>query len=143
MLTENQQNVFDVFMNIIELKAYYFLSSEDRAIGKTHTLNELAFTLQALGYKVYVLTPYGNCEYYAEKYISTSVNDFRDVARDKLVIIVDESRYFMMDELTDYCIENKIPIIGYVNFGLPKMVNDFDFKQEYECIWNVELIKEL
>lgn len=44
MLTEQQQKVFDKMLEYIEKKENYFLSSEDRNIGKTFILNELAFT---------------------------------------------------------------------------------------------------
>ena len=136
MLTEKQQKVFDEILHSIEKKRNYFLSSEDRCIGKTFTLNELAFNLQALGYRVFILTPYQDQEYFADGFISNYPPSYRGKLDKNTVIIADEARYEMMvDELLDYCDYRHIPIVGYVNFRRKQKYNPIEFKKEYECIW--------
>lgn len=135
MLTEQQQKVFDKMLECIEKKENYFLSSEDRNIGKTFMLNELAFTLQTLGYKVFVLTPCRACEYYGEKFISLDSQSYRGVLANNAVIIADEARFEMMEGLLDYCKYRSIPVVGYVNFRRSKIPEPIQFKREYECTW--------
>jgi len=122
-------------LECIEKKENYFLSSEDRNIGKTFMLNELAFTLQTLGYKVFVLTPCRACEYYGEKFISLDSQNYRGRLANDAVIIADEARFEMMEELLDYCKYKSIPVVGYVNFRRSKIPEPIQFKREYECIW--------
>jgi len=123
VLTEKQQIVFDKFLYSIKQKENYLLLSEDRNIGKTFVLNELAFTLQALGYIVFILTPYKNQEYFANKFVSFDDVDYycRGLRKD-LVIIADEAKFEMMDEFLNYCKYNKIPVIGYVNVRRNKII---------------------
>jgi hypothetical protein len=135
LLTEQQQKVLDEMLSYIERKENYFLSSEDRAIGKTFTLNELAFTLQALGYKVFVLTPYKECEYFADRFISLDLQSYRGRFANNAVIIADEARFEMMEEFLDYCKYRSIPVVGYVNFRRSKILKPIQFKREYECTW--------
>lgn len=115
-LTEKQQTVFDVMLNMVDLKQSYLLSSEYRGIGKTIALNELAFTLQSLGYEVYLLNPYPVKEYYVNKIISIYMNDFCGLFKHNSVVIADETKYSLMDDILDYCKDNKVPIVGFVNF---------------------------
>ncbi len=138
MLTEQQQKVLDEMLEYIKKKENYLLSSEDRRIGKTITLNELAFTLQALGYKVFILTPYQNQEYFANSFISLGSWGFSGKFTDNSVVIADEAKYEMMYEFLDYCKYRNIPVIGYINFNRGKRVlikPIDDFKIEYECNW--------
>jgi hypothetical protein len=135
MLTEKQQEVLDNFLEAIEQGKNLLLSSENRRIGKTYILNELGFTLQALGYNVFVLTPYKEQEYYANKFISDGIDRFKGFNREKLVILADEARYLMMDDIMEYCEYRKVPIVGYVNFYIPRKIEPKEFKREYECIW--------
>ncbi len=116
MLTEKQQKVFKKLLHSVERKENYFLSSEDRGIGKTFTLNELAFTLQALGYKVYVLTPYPKQVYYANGIISLDLIDLSGVD-DNTVIIVDGVKFKKMKQLLEYCKLKRFPVVGYVEFS--------------------------
>ena len=122
-------------LECIEKKENYFLSSEDRNIGKTFMLNELAFTLQTLGYKVFVLTPCRVCEYYGEKFISLDSQCYRGWLANDAVIIADEARFEKMEELLDYCKYKSIPVVGYVNFRRSKIPEPIQFKREYEYIW--------
>ena len=133
MLTERQQNIFNDLLTAVEQKRFVGLSSHQRGIGKTTILNELAFTLQALGYVVYLLTPYKNQEYFAHKFISNNTNDLRGV-RGNIVVIADEARYCMMDDLFTYCRLYGIPVVGFINYDTPKEVKS-NFKQEYESKW--------
>ncbi len=135
MLTEKQQETFDLFLYIIEQSKIYFLSSEPRRIGKTYILNELGFTLQALGYEVYILTPYPHQEYFANGFISTEPRDFRGMFKDNTIIIVDEERFELIGELLDYCRSRNIPVVGYVNFDEIKPVEPIEFKTEYKYEW--------
>jgi AAA+ ATPase superfamily predicted ATPase len=135
MLTENLQTVLEKFLEVIENKQNLLLSSEDRRIGKTYILNELGFTLQALGYKVYILTPYREQEYYADKFTSCDAKDFQGLFMDKSVVIADEARYMMMYDIVGYCEYRKIPIVGYVNFDVPRKIESIEFEREYECTW--------
>lgn len=131
ILTDVQQKAFDKFLKRIEQKDMLLLSSEERRIGKTTTLNELALTLQALGYIVYVLTPYQKQEYFAHKFISTDRSNYTNLNVDKLVIIVDEEKRNKMDEIIEYCDFRKIPVVGYVNYEFDKEI----FNREYKCKW--------
>jgi AAA+ ATPase superfamily predicted ATPase len=88
LLTKKQQEVFDEILHSIEKKQNYFLSSEDRRIGKTFTLNELAFNLQALGYRVFILTPYQDQEYFADGFISIYSPSYRGRLDENTVIIL-------------------------------------------------------
>lgn len=135
MLTQKQQEVFDKMLEIVESKGQYLLSSKNRGIGKTYTLNELAFTLQALGYRVYWLTPSYAIEHYGEKYLSLTYNDYRGSSRENLVVIVDEPYYYMMNDFITYFSDHNVPVVGYVNYKDPNKISSVEFKQEYECKW--------
>lgn len=140
MLTEKQQEIFDDFLDAIEQKQELFLSSHERRMGKTYTLNELAFTLQALGYIVFVLTPFKNQEYFAHRFINY-LRDLRGINRNKIVIIVDEIRFWNnknqeTQEILEFCSNCKIPVIGYVNYYKNNWIsNEIKFKREYSCEW--------
>lgn len=135
MFTEKQQNVFDVFLHMIKDRQYYLLSSHERATGKTFCLQELSLTLMALGYKVFILTPSRWVEYFADGYVSEVPKDFRGKLTDNSVIIVDETRFNTMDDILDYCEYRRIPVIGYVNFGIYIPDNKMIFEKEYKCEW--------
>ena len=137
MLNGRQQVVFDIFLEMIKKKRNCFLSSEDRRIGKTYTLNELAFNLQAIGYIIYILTPYKNQEYFAHNFISDSIKELYKIDRYNLVIIVDESKYCKLDEIIKFCKDHQIPMVGYVDFefGKMKIKEKIEFKREYKCNW--------
>jgi hypothetical protein len=138
-LTEYQQNIFDVMLNMSELKQNYLLSSEDRGIGKSTILNKLSFTLQALGYCVCLLTPFPR-EYFATNIISLYPNDYRGINKNS-VVIVDETRYgIMMDDFLDYCKLKNIPVIGFVNFEKNKVIIDNKeiFEKEFDFKWNID-----
>lgn len=145
MLNGKQQVVFDYFLEKIEERKSCFLSSENRGIGKTFTLNELAFNLQALGYIVYILTPYKNQEYFAHSFISDSMKELYKIDRDILVIIVDESKYCKLDEIINFCKDYQIPIVGYVDFefGKIKIKEKIEFKREYDCKWIINELEDL
>ena len=134
-----QKRDFQWFLKGVEGKEVFFLSSKDRRIGKTYILNELALTLQALGYRVYVLTPYKEQEYYANKFITTSPNEFLGINGHKTVVLADGARYYMFRELEDYCRVKKIPMVGYVNFEKLEKKSDNEelFKREYECNFTI------
>ena len=137
MLKKKQQKDFNKFLHKIEQKENCFFTSEDRNIGKTFTVNELAFTLQSLGYIVFILTPYKNMEYFAERFISLNKEDYKKL-RENVVVIADEARFEMMKDFLDYCKYKKIPIVGYVNFTSNKPKYQIDnleeFKKEYEYL---------
>ena len=88
ILTRWQQERFDEFEKAIHKKEMLFRNGKYRQLGKTYLLNELGFTLQALGYKVLVYTPYKR-EYFAEGFIYSSDNS-RGIDRLKTVILFDE-----------------------------------------------------
>jgi len=133
ILTEKQQKVLKKMLISIENKKNYFLSSADRNIGKTFTLNKLAFTLQALGYVVYILTPYKEQEYFTHKFISLEPINFKEKLNENVVIIADEARFEMMEELLDCCKYKRIPVVGYVNFMRFKPIKIEPYKTEYQC----------
>ena len=60
MLTSEQNKVYKDFQAVIIDKEIGLLSSEQRAWGKTYILNELGFLLQALEYRVFLLSEYLN-----------------------------------------------------------------------------------
>jgi hypothetical protein len=115
-LTEQQQKVFDVMLHMARVRQSYLLSSEDRGIGKSITLNELAFTLQTIGYDVYLLNPHPVKDYYVNNIIALDSKSYEGLFRENSVVIADESRYEMMDDILEYCKYKKVPIVGYVNF---------------------------
>ncbi len=115
-LDKIQQKIFDVMLNMVKAKQNYLLSSADRGIGKTTILNELAFTLQAIGYKVYLLNPHPVKDYYVNNILTYDIQSFRGLFKSNVVLIADEARYEMMDDLLEYCKDKRIPIVGFVNF---------------------------
>lgn len=119
-LTEQQQKIFNEFLDSVEKKENNIISSDQKQIGKTTILNELGFDLQALGYKVFVYTPYKNQDYYANGFIYEGLHNFRGLKRDYIVVIVDElNRESIREqnnfkELLEFCEYGKIPIVGYI-----------------------------
>ena len=138
MLTEFQQEILDNFLEAVVNQTNLIYDSSDRGIGKTYILNELGFNLQALGYKVLILTPFRGQEYFADRFISNDSLDFRGISNDT-VIIGDEARFFMMADIVDYCRYRKIPIVGYFNLtpsilhGRSLMTKEFE--KEYSSEW--------
>lgn len=120
MLTEIQQKICDEFLYSVEKKENNIISSDQRRIGKTTILNELAFDLQALGYRVFVYTSYKDQDYYADGFIYEGLHNFRGLKRDYMVVIVDELNITSMresnnyKELLEYCEYGKIPVVGYI-----------------------------
>lgn len=137
-LTPKQQEYFDKLLLSCTNHEIDLYSSEERAWGKTVTLNELGFTLQALGYTVYILTPYRNQEYCGEKFISLDSCDYRDfsnIPRDNIVVLADEVRLLMMKDFIDFCRSYNIALVGFVNYKIPIIYKEIDFKKEYKCEW--------
>lgn len=114
MLTEEQKKVYKNFLGAIIDKDIKLLSSEQRAWGKSYILNELGFMLQALGYRVFLLT---DCyqDHFATN-VFTNLNSFRGVSINKLVVIVDEYIYSNMNEILKYCTYFNIPVVGFVDY---------------------------
>lgn len=142
MLTEKQGWILEEMLKSIKKQENLLLSSKERNIGKTFTLNQLALTLQALGYKVYMLTPYRGQEYYADRFISLLEKDYDGLFYDSVVVIVDESRYIMMNDFLEYCKYRDVPVVGYIDYqnyktivDLSETSNQSNFKAEYECEW--------
>lgn len=136
MLTEKQNLILEEMLYAVQNNKTLLLSSEQRRIGKTFTLNQLGLHLQSLGYKVYILTPHKNMEYYADRFISLSTKDYIGLLDDKVVIIADESRYIMMSDILDYCDIKNVPVVGYINYMKNRDVDNIpSFKREYECKW--------
>jgi len=135
ILTEWQQERFDEFEEAIHRKKSLFRNGKYRKLGKTYTLNELGFTLQALGYDVYVYTPYKEMEYFAKGFIWTDYN-LRGLDKSKTVILFDEVK--MNDDMTmeilNICSGHEFPVVGFVKYE----DEEFNFKTEkteYECKW--------
>lgn len=117
MFTKKQEEVYNDFAKTINNKETKFLSSKDRAWGKSYVLNELGFELQALGYRVFLLTEFPNSqEHFATDFID-SLNRFKGLSRDKTVVIVDEYRYRKTLEILEYCTFYKIPMVGFVDYS--------------------------
>lgn len=113
-LRKEQQQVQDSFVNAA-IEGYSLLHSSTTTKGKSKAMMiELGLTLQALGYLVYVLTPYKDKFYYAHGFIEEDRQ--LGLLDDRAVIIVDEARYIHMNKIIEYCEDMKIPIIGYVKF---------------------------
>lgn len=119
MLTEKQQKVFDDFLDAVKNKQILVLSSHQRNIGKTYTLNELAFSLQALGYIVFILTPFKSQDYFAHRFLYDYIRDLCGLDMSKIVIIADEVMYWDNKniEIFKHCQYYQIPIVGYVNYS--------------------------
>ncbi len=109
-----------------------FRNGKYRCVGKTYLLNELGFTLQALGYKVLVYTPYKR-EYFAERFIYNSDNS-RGIDRLKTVILFDEVEMYKDEtqELIKLFKQLQIPVVGFVRYEDEEPTQ---FKMEYECKW--------
>jgi len=117
ILTDVQQAVFDEFLEAVEQKNILYKDSSPRRIRKTCILNELAFTLQALGYFVYFIVPdkmYRNREYFACGFISVGSNFYRGIPSNS-VIIGDEAQISKIEDIINYCKSHNIPMIGYFN----------------------------
>jgi len=134
ILTKWQQERFDEFEEAIHRNGIRFINGRIRRIGKTYLINELALTLQALDYTVYVFTSYQNIEYFAEKFIQ-SYNNLRGINRDKKVILFDEVR---IDEdetmkILELCEKYSISVVGFTRYKGDEDVKEF--KTEFECEW--------
>ena len=132
ILTDWQQERFDEFEEAIHRKQMLFRNGKYRCVGKTYLLNELGFTLQALGYKVLVYTPYKR-EYFSERFIYNSDNS-RGIDRLKTVILFDEVEMYKDEtqELIKLFKQLQIPVVGFVRYEDEEPTQ---FKMEYECKW--------
>lgn len=137
MLTKQQQGIFDRFEKTILKREMLLLPSDNRGIGKTTILNELAFTYQALGYRTFVLTPCQQ-EYFAEKYIPNNPMFYRGYFGCDAIVIIDEAKFNDIQEFLQYCKYRKTPVVGFVDYFTPEKYQiDYlkEFKKEYECQW--------
>jgi AAA+ ATPase superfamily predicted ATPase len=138
MLNEFQEKKYIEFIEAIKNKENLMLSSEDRNVGKTYLLNEIAFELQAIGHEVYILTLSPQKEYFANGYVSFNEEDYIGKLNSNSVVVADETRQYMMLDLLRYCFAKQIPVIGFVNYTEPYKVNKntvASFKTEYDCQW--------
>ena len=130
----------------VKQKRNHFVSSEDRAIGKTTAINNLCLELQSMGYTVLIVSPSldSGLKYYADERISLVMEDYKgkkELFKENVVIVVDEVKRCMMDDLIKYMGEIKVPVVGYVNFTVPSnymsksSVSEPVFKKEYESKW--------
>ncbi len=133
ILTRWQQERFNEFEEVIHRNEMFFRNSKYRQLGKTYLLNELGLTLQALGYKVLVYTPYDRMEYFAERFIR-NIYDLKGIGRDKIVILFDEANIDNDDiqEIIEYCENYQISIVGFVRYEDEELK---EFKIEFECKW--------
>lgn len=133
ILTRWQQERFDEFEKAIHKKEMLFRNDKYRQLGKTYLLNELGLTLQALGYKVLVYTPFKGVEYFADKFIYSSDNS-RGIDKLKTVVIFDEVQ--MEDDETIELLKlfkmYQIPVVGFVRYKDEELT---EFKTEFECKW--------
>jgi len=116
-LTNSQQAYFDSFLGYVNKRKNLFFSSKQRGIGKTHIINELGFTLQSLGYKVFVFSPHNTIlSYYTNGFVSLIDYERTMLGKDKTktVVLVDEARKDTMVGLVDYFNFHKIPVVGFV-----------------------------
>jgi hypothetical protein len=118
MLTKKQKEIYKSFIATIIDKDIRLLTSEQRSWGKSYILNELGLTLQALGYKVYLLTMHHNSqEHFADDLFPDDTWDYRGKLRDKMVILVDEYKISKIQLILEFCTEYKIPIVGFVDYS--------------------------
>lgn len=116
MLTEKQKAIYLNFIEAINNKEPQLYSSHRRAWGKSYILNELGFELQALEYRVFLLTEYAN----SQEHFATDV--FKDnysmagIDRTKAVVLVDEYRVSKIREIFKFCLEREIPIVGFIDY---------------------------
>ena len=118
MLTIVQEAYYNSFERAIQENKCLLFSSEQRAWGKTYILNELGFNLQALEYKVFLLSEHMNHqEHFATDYIDLNrLVKSRGIRLGKLVVIVDEYRFSKMGEIFEYRIDLNIPMVGFVDY---------------------------
>jgi len=135
ILTDWQQERFDEFEEAIHRKKNLFRNGRIRQLGKTYTLNELGLTLQALGYEVYVYTPFTQLEYFAERFIHNDY-DLRGINILKTVILFDEVKIDddEVKEILKYSRCCQIPVVGFVRYK-DEDEEPIQFKTEYECNW--------
>lgn len=145
ILTRWQQERFDEFEEAIHKRRMLFRNGEYRGNGKTYLLNELGLTIQALGYRVLVYTPYTNTEYFAENFIYSSdcgSDNPRRIDKLKTAVLFDEV-IFDDDEtkiIVEYCKKYRIPVVGFVRY---KDEEHTRFKMEYKCEWFKDYIKKI
>lgn len=143
-LSKKQEYYHEMFVSAVVNRDNVFISSDKRNWGKTIILNELGYTLQALGYKVYILTISNLMEYCADEFIIFYPEKFEGKLNDKSVVLVDEVYYYNpnFQNFTDYSLSRNTPIVGFVNYKELKIEKDKDsvenFKREYECNWVFE-----
>ncbi len=117
-LSKRQEGWHDSFVNVALEKRSLLLSSSGRKTGKTITMDECCFTLQALGFEVLVLTINKRFPYCAHDLIEIDNSEIHNKldGRQKVAIVVDEFPYRKMFNLLSYCDGRNIPVIGYVDF---------------------------
>jgi hypothetical protein len=121
LLTYNQQEHFDDFMEAIENKqdriCYTDCDVWDRGWGKTIVINELGLHLQTMGYIVCLLSPITCIDYCVSKIIRKA-EDLRGKQIDKLVVLIDEeminSKLFLSVE--NFCDIYRISMVGFVRY---------------------------
>jgi len=137
-LNEYQKEKYNIFWDAIDERSNFFFDAKDRRVGKTYLINELGLELQALGYRVYVITPVDCLEYYAERKLYLDPQRYAGMIDSNTVILLDEvfvSENF--SDFIDYCRYRQVSVIGFVRY--PEMkTKPINFEREYECKWVIK-----
>lgn len=115
MLSRRQEVIIESILQSVKRRENYILSSRQRKIGKTSIINELGLHLQSLGYNVLLLTTNTRGEYYANRSLSLSKDDYLGIINKNTVVLLDEYDYYKIDNLLKYCYGRYIPVVGYAN----------------------------
>lgn len=131
MLSRRQEIIMESMIQSIKKKDNYILSSHQRKIGKTSIISELGLHLQSLNYKVLLLTTNMGDEYYVDKMLKLSEDDYLGLIDTKTVVLLDEYDYCKIDNLIKYCKGREIPVVGYASMK----DDEVKFKREYQYNW--------
>lgn len=131
MLSRRQEVIMESMIQSIKKKDNYILSSHQRKIGKTSIISELGLHLQSLNYKVLLLTTNMGDEYYVDKMLKLSEDDYLGLIDTKTVVLLDEYDYCKIDNLIKYCKGREIPVVGYASMK----DDEVKFKREYQYNW--------
>lgn len=115
MLTKYQQVKFDNFLEAAINRKSLLYVTRLRRTGKTYLLNELSFTLQALGYIVYVLPCNIRQEHVGDRMLISPM-ELLGINYERVVVIVD---FVDIKEIIKYenCTKPRgIPIIGFITW---------------------------
>lgn len=119
-LTDEQERIKNILHIQSNFDSMGLYSAEKRNIGKTTIINNLGLEYQALGYEVFIVTPYiQSTDYLATERLTIDNSRGKRLPK-KSIILVDEVRLKdlkkLLSLLDDRHKKDGVKILGFVHF---------------------------